>query len=119
MDSTWVFIGVFFLLAPLLAAAPIVIGHYLGPHKPNPIKNDVYECGLKTVGDAWVRFKVQYYLFALVFLIFDVELVFLYPWAVAYDMLPTFAVLEGLLFIVMLLAALVYAWKREALDWYD
>jgi len=119
MNAPWGFIALFFVLAPLFAAAPIFIAHYIAPHKPNPIKNDVYECGLKTVGDAWVRFKVQYYLFALVFLIFDVELVFLYPWAAAYDALPLYAVLEGVLFIVMLAAALVYAWKREALDWYD
>ncbi len=120
MNGTqWAFIGVFFVLALLFPALPIVLGHFMGPRRPNPIKNDVYECGLKTYGTPWVPFKVQFYLFALVFLIFDVELVFLYPWAVAYGVLPMFAVFEGILFILMLAAALVYAWKREALDWYE
>ena len=75
------------------------------------------ELGIETVGNSWVQFHVQYYIFALVFLIFDVETVFLYPWAVAFDQLPLFAVLEGVLFILILVTGLVYAWRKGVLEW--
>lgn len=113
----WLYIGVFLLIAPLIPAAAILIPRLIAPRKPNKIKQDTYECGLETVGETWVQFRVQYYIFALVFLIFDVELVFLYPWAVAFDALPMFAVLEGILFIAILVVGLVYAWRRGALEW--
>jgi NADH:ubiquinone oxidoreductase subunit 3 (subunit A) len=76
-----------------------------------------YECGIETVGNTWVQFHVQYYIFALVFLIFDVETVFLYPWAAAFDQLGLFAVLEGVLFILILVVGLVYAWRKGVLEW--
>ena len=94
-----------------------MIAHFLAPRKPNPVKVQTYECGIETVGDTWVQFKVQYYIFALVFLVFDVETVFLYPWAVAFDRLQMFAVLEGVLFILILAACLVYTWQKGALEW--
>ncbi len=115
--NAWLYIGVFVALSLFFPALLAVAGYLLGPRRPNPVKTDTYECGLETVGETWVQFKVQYYLFALVFLIFDVELVFLYPWAVAYNSLPIYAVFEGVLFIVMLAAALVYAWRKGALEW--
>ena len=117
LDEQWLYIGVFLVLAPILAVVPILIPKLIAPKKPNPIKLQTYECGIETVGDTWVQFRVQYYIFALVFLIFDVEIVFLYPWAVAFDILPMFAVLEGVLFVLILLAGLIYAWKRGALEW--
>jgi len=83
----------------------------------NPLKNETYECGMETVGDTWIQFKVQYYIFSLVFVIFDVEIVFLFPWAVAYKQLPFFAVVEGVIFIVILAGGLLYAWRKGALDW--
>jgi NADH:ubiquinone oxidoreductase subunit 3 (subunit A) len=113
----WLYIGVFLVLAPLIPAAAILIPRLIAPRKPNKIKQETYECGIETVGDTWVQFRAQYYIFALVFLIFDVELVFLYPWAVAFDVLPMFAVLEGILFIAILVAGLVYAWRKGALEW--
>lgn len=117
MLNQWLFIGMFMALALLAGSAPIVAAYFLSPHKNNPAKNDVYECGIETVGDTWIQFKVQYYIFALVFLVFDVETVFLFPWAVAYGVLPMFAVLEGVLFIAILAAGLVYAWRKGALEW--
>jgi NADH:ubiquinone oxidoreductase subunit 3 (subunit A) len=69
------------------------------------------------VGDSWVQFKAQYYIFALVFLVFDVETVFLFPWALAINQLPLYAVLEGVLFILILVAGLVYAWRKGMLEW--
>jgi len=117
MLDNWLYIGLFLILAPLVPAAAILLSHLLAPKKPNIIKQQTYECGIETVGDAWVQFKIQYYVFALVFLIFDVETVFLFPWAVAFDQLPLFAVLEGVLFIIILLAGLIYAWQKGALEW--
>jgi NADH-quinone oxidoreductase subunit A len=89
----------------------------LGPKKANPIKQTTYECGIETVGDSWVQFKAQYYIFALVFLIFDVETVFLFPWAVRLGQLGLFAVIEGLIFILILIAGLVYTWRKGLLEW--
>jgi len=113
----WLYIGIFVALSLFFPALLAVLGWFLGPRRPNPVKMDTYECGLETVGETWVQFKIQYYLFALVFLIFDVELVFLYPWAVAYHSLPLFAVVEGVIFILLLAAALIYAWRKGALEW--
>lgn len=115
--QAWMFVAVFFVVALAFPVLPIVLGRLLGPRRPTAIKTEPYECGVETVGETWVQFKVQYYLFALAFLIFDVELVFLYPWAVAYDALPLYAVVEGVLFIFLLAVALVYAWRKGALEW--
>ncbi len=115
--NQWAFIGVFLAIAGILPAVPILMGWLLGPRKPNPIKVDTYECGVETVGDTWVQFKVQYYIFALVFLIFDVEMVFLFPWAVAYGNLGLFAFVEVLIFLALLAVALVYVWRKGALEW--
>jgi len=117
VSEGWLFIGIFLILAPLLPAVSLVVPWLIAPKKSNKIKTETYECGIETVGDAWVQFKVQYYIYALVFLVFDVELVFLYPWAVAFEKLPIFAVFEGVLFILMLVAGLIYAWKKGALEW--
>jgi NADH:ubiquinone oxidoreductase subunit 3 (subunit A) len=117
MQNGWLFIGIFVLVGLALPVAPIVLGHLIGPCKPNAIKTSTYECGMETVGDAWVQFKVQYYIFALTFLIFDVELVFLFPWAVAYSQLPLFGVLAGAFFIVILLVELLAAWRKGILEW--
>ena len=117
INEQWLFIGVFLVLAPVFPAAALLIPRIIAPKKPNKIKQETYECGIETVGETWIQFKVQYYIFALVFLIFDVETVFLYPWAVAFNQLPLFAVIEGILFIVILAAGLIYAWRIGALEW--
>jgi len=113
----WLFIGVFLVLAPVFPAAALLIPRLIAPKKPNKIKLQTYECGIETVGDSWVQFRVQYYVFGLVFLIFDIEAIFLYPWAAAFDLLPMFAVLEGILFILILIAGLVWAWRKGVLQW--
>ena len=117
LSQEWVFIGVFLLLAPVFPAMAILIPRFIAPKKPNAIKLQTYECGIETVGETWVQFKAQYYIFALIFLVFDVETVFLFPWAVAFSKLPLFAVFEGILFILILVAGLVYAWRKGALQW--
>ena len=116
-SNEWYFIGVFLLLAPIFPIGAILIPRLIAPRKPNPIKLQPYECGVETVGETYVQFRVQYYIFALVFLVFDIETVFLFPWAVAFDQLPMFAVLEGILFILILVAGLAYAWRKGALKW--
>jgi NADH:ubiquinone oxidoreductase subunit 3 (subunit A) len=117
MESDWLFIGLFLILAPIFPILALIIPRLIAPRKPNTLKSQTYECGIETVGDTWIQFKVQYYIFALVFLIFDVELVFLYPWAVAFDQLQLYAVLEGVLFIAILIVGLIYAWRKGALEW--
>jgi NADH-quinone oxidoreductase subunit A len=117
MLDNWLYIGIFFIVAPLIPAFAVLIPKFIAPKKPNAIKLETYECGMEPVGEAWVQFKIQYYIFALVFLIFDVETVFLFPWAVAFNELELFMVVEGVLFILILLAGLVYAWRKGALEW--
>ena len=116
MQNPWMYIGLFLLVGILIPVAPIVMSALLAPKKPNPIKLSTYECGLETVGDSWVQFKSQYYVFALVFLVFDVETVFLFPWALALNVLPFFAVVEGIIFIGILFAGLVYTWRKGMLE---
>lgn len=117
MIDKWLFIGIFVSIAAVFPLLPIVLARFIAPRKPNFIKQDTYECGIETVGDSWVQFKVQYYVYALVFLIFDIETVFLYPWAVAFDVIPLYAVFEGVLFILILMGGLFYAWRKGALEW--
>ena len=95
----------------LLAAA------LLRPKKPTKAKLDTYECGMETVGDAWVQFRVQYYLFALIFVLFDVGGVLLFPFALAFNQLPMYSVIIMTLFALTLLGALLYAWRKGVLEW--
>ncbi len=115
--SEWTFIALLLIISVSFPAVPIVAGRILAPRKPNALKNSIYECGVETVGDTWVQFKVQYYLFALVFLIFDIEVVFMFPWAVAYNQLPLYGVISGVVFILLLAEALIYAWRKGVLEW--
>ena len=117
MAHEWLFVGLFLIIAVVFAIIPLALSRVIAPRKPHALKHQTYECGMETVGDTWVQFKVQYYIFSLVFVIFDVEIVFLFPWAVAYQQLPFFAVLEGVLFILILAGGLVYVWRKGALDW--
>lgn len=113
----WLFIGVFLIVAVALPAAPIWIAGLLAPKKPSAAKSEVYECGIETVGDTWVQFKVQYYIFALTFLVFDVEMVFLFPWAVSFGALEMFGVVSGIIFVMILFVELLAAWRKGVLEW--
>ena len=117
MLNDWLYIGLFLIVAAALPTIAITLAGILGPKKPNLLKNQIYECGIETVGETWVQFKAQYYIYALIFLVFDIEIVFLYPWAVAFDVLPLFAVFEGVLFLLILMGGLLYAWRKGALEW--
>ena len=115
--SQWIYIGLFFIVGLIIPVGAIAAAWILGPKRPNPIKETTYECGIETVGESWVQFKAQYYIFALVFLVFDVETVFLFPWAVKLGQLGLFAVVEGIIFILILIAGLVYTWRKGMLEW--
>jgi NADH:ubiquinone oxidoreductase subunit 3 (subunit A) len=115
--SQWIYIGLFIIVGLIIPVGAIAVAWILGPKKANPIKQTTYECGIETVGDSWVQFKAQYYIFALVFLVFDVETVFLFPWAVKLGQLGLFAVVEGIIFILILIAGLVYTWRKGMLEW--
>jgi NADH:ubiquinone oxidoreductase subunit 3 (subunit A) len=117
MLNDWLYIGLFLLIAMALPGIAIFFAGMLGPRKPNKLKDQTYECGIETVGETWVQFKAQYYVFALVFLVFDVETVFLYPWAVAFNLISIFGVAEAVLFVLILAAGLIYAWRKGALEW--
>lgn len=117
MLSQYGFLGIFAMIAFALPVIGSVLAWLLRPKKPNPIKNSTYECGVETFGDTWVQFKAQYYLFALIFVVFDVEAVFLFPWAVAFNKLGLYALVEMILFIAILVAGLLYAWRKGALEW--
>ena len=117
MQNEWLYVGIFLLIGIIVPIVPLVFARIVAPHKPNPIKRSTYECGIETVGDSWVQFKAQYYIFALIFLVFDVETVFLFPWALSLNQLPLFVVFEGILFIGILVAGLVYAWRKGMLEW--
>ena len=117
--------GVLLLFAILFPALPLVASHLLyrlriRPERPDPVKRAPYECGVEAEGSSWGRFNARYYLFALGFVIFDVEVIFLYPWAAAHaDLaLRSLAVLgKAALFIGVLAFGLAYAWRRRALEW--
>ena len=89
----------------------------LRPHKPSPIKLDTYECGMQLMGGRWGQFNFRYYMYALLFVIFDVEVVFIFPWAVRFNQLGLFALLEMLAFILILVLGWAYAWRKQDLEW--
>ena len=113
----YLFVGLLTLVAIVLAVAPLVLARFVAPKKPGMSKTSAYECGLASTGDAWVPFRVQYYLYALLFVIFDVEVVFIYPWALIWKSLGLAALVEMVTFLSMLAVGLVYAWKKGVLEW--
>lgn len=117
MLDHWLYIGLFFMVSLLLPGAAIFMASVLAPKKPSKLKSSIYECGIETVGESRIQFRIQYYIFALFFLVFDVEAVFLFPWAVAYNQLTFFAIVEGVIFALILIGGLLYAWKKGILEW--
>lgn len=111
------FLGIFLLVAILFPLAPIVIAHFVAPKKSNKIKNAAYECGVESKGDSWIQFKAQYYVYALIFVVFDIETIFIYPWAVAFKQMGLFAFIEMIIFLAILAVGLIYAWQKNALEW--
>jgi NADH-quinone oxidoreductase subunit A len=111
------FIGILLVVAAAFSAIALIAAWLIRPKRPNPVKAETYECGMETVGTSWVQFRVQYYIYALVFVVFDVEAVFLFPLAVAFKQLRLYMVLEMVLFIIILAGALLYVWRKGVLEW--
>jgi NADH-quinone oxidoreductase subunit A len=89
----------------------------VSPKAPTALKNTPYESGMPVIGDAKIQFDVKFYLFTLLFILFDIEAMFLFPWAVSFEKLGVLGIVEMLVFMVILFAGLIYAWRREALEW--
>jgi len=106
-----------FILAAGLATALIVASSVVGRHKRTREKDEPYECGILPTGDARQPFSVHFYMVALVFILFDIEAIFLYPWALVYFDLKVFGFVEMLLYIMILLVGYIFLWKKGALDW--
>lgn len=118
-NSTAAFIPILMMVvvATGFAVGTIIASYYLGRRVNDPAKAMPYECGITPVGNARERFHTRFYLVAMLFIVFDIETVFLYPWAVVYKSLAMFGLIEMLVFIAILLAGLVYVWGKGALEW--
>ena len=118
MASEYAYVALFLIVGVLFVVFNIeVLSRLVRPAKPTPEKLTTYECGEDPIGGSWVRIHVRYYLVALVYILFAVETVFLFPWAIVYRSLGMFAFIEMMIFIVILLVGLAYAWKKGALEW--
>jgi NADH:ubiquinone oxidoreductase subunit 3 (subunit A) len=110
-------VAAFLVIGVAFVFATLGVSRVLAPRRPDPEKLSVYECGSEPVGPPWVQFRIGYYVYALLFVLFDVETVFLYPWAVYVGAAPLFVLAEMVVFIGILTAGLAYAWKEGALRW--
>ena len=115
--ETYVPILLFILVGLLIGAAPMLLGALLGPSKPDPEKLSPYECGFEAFEDARMKFDVRYYLVAILFILFDLEIAFLFPWAVSLDAIGFFGFLSMMIFLTILVVGFVYEWMKGALDW--
>ncbi len=107
----------FIIVALGIGVALLAIGLLVAPHRPNPEKLSPYECGFEPFGDARLKFDVRYYLVAILFIIFDLEIAFLFPWAVVFDKIGLIALIEMALFLLLLVVGFTYVWKKGALEW--
>ena len=115
--TNWLYVGAFVASGAVLVVLILLISKLINPDNPSAAKLSPYECGIEPVGDSWHPFAVRYYVFGLLFLVFDVEAVFLFPWALVFRSLGTSGFIEMLLFIAVLGVGLLYAWRKGALEW--
>lgn len=118
MVSDFAAVAVFLVLGAVLVLFLFLLARLIRPAAPNPIKLSTYECGETPIGSGWIQFNVRFYIFCLIFVIFDVEVVFLFPWAIAFQSLGLFAFVEMVVFVAILLFGLYYAWRKGFLKWY-
>ena len=117
------YFGDYITVAAFVAMGAIVVGgsvlasSLIRPNKPTKVKSETYECGIDPIGDARLRFSMKFFIIAIIFLVFDIEVIFLYPWAVLFRKLGLFGLIEMGIFIVILIIGLFYVWKRGALEW--
>lgn len=122
MLANYGLVGLFLIVAILFSLVMVVIPIVLRfmqiiPHKPNPVKSSIFECGMETIGKTWVQFNFHYYFYALVFLALDVLVVFLYPWAVHLRELGLTSLVVVLVLVFIVFIGYLYAWKKKALEW--
>ena len=115
--SPYVSIVILCLLSAIIVGVMVSLNTLLGPKATNPVKHDPFECGNPPSGAAFGRFSVRFYMTAILFIVFDVEVVFLYPWAVVFRRLGWFGFAEVMLFVAVLGVALLYVWRKGALEW--
>ena len=108
---------IYLVVAIAFGVVTISVGYLFRPSKPDPSKLSPYECGCPPVGDAREKFSVRFYIIAMLFVLFDLEAVFMYPWAISFDRLGIVGIVEMVLFILILLVGYLYAWKKGALEW--
>lgn len=108
---------VYIVIAVAFACFAIAASYLLGQRKPSAVKQSPYECGVSTIGPTYKRIPIKYYIIAMLFLLFDIEVVFLYPWAVVFRQLKIFGFISMIVFIGILIIAYIYIWKRGALEW--
>ncbi len=116
-QANWLVIAVYFQMVLGIAITMMLLPLLLRPKNPNRVKSMAYESGMPPIGNAQQRYTVRYYIIAMLFVVFDIEAVFFYPWAVAFNAIGWYGLIEMVLFIVLLLVAYVYAWRKGALDW--
>ena len=117
MIDNWLLILLLMVMAVGFGGVSVLLGRLLGPRNPTPEKSAPYECGMPAVGDARERQSIRFYLIAMIFLLFDIEVAFLYPWALALRALGWAGYVQVVLFTLVLVAGYVYVWKKGALDW--
>jgi NADH-quinone oxidoreductase subunit A len=117
MFSDYLPIAILLILSVGLAGLVIALGHLFGPHRPSPRKMMPYESGMRPIGPGTRRMPVRFYLIAVLFILFDIEIVFFLPWAVVLHQLKVFGLIEMSVFILILLVGYIYAWKKGALEW--
>jgi NADH-quinone oxidoreductase subunit A len=108
---------IFILIGIAVGVGPIVLGFLLAPHRPDSEKNSPFECGFEAFEDSRMRFDVRYYLVAILFIIFDLEIAFLFPWAVVLDSIGMFGFVAMMVFLAVLVIGFIYEWKKGALEW--
>ena len=117
MLQDYILIAIQMAIAVGFAGFVLVVTHLLGPKRIDERKLDIYECGIPYIGNARTRFSIHFYMIAVIFVLFDIEVVFLYPWAVNFMKLGLFGFIEMMVFIGVLLVGFVYVWKKGALEW--
>jgi NADH-quinone oxidoreductase subunit A len=116
-EREYVAVLIMVLVAAVIPALFVSVGRFLGPRKPSVAKSEPFECGNPSSGPAWGRFSVKFYLTAILFIVFDIEVVFLYPWAILFRRLGMFGFVEMIIFVAILTLGLAYVWRKGALEW--
>lgn len=117
MGLAGIVLAVFVVLGSVFVVLALATSWLLAPKNPSSKKSEIYECGVVPIGPVWVRFRPGYYVFALLYVIFDIETVFLYPFSLVFALSGWFVFIEMLIFVAILLAGLAYAWREGALEW--